>query len=113
MPAQRIGWQRLLEALQCEPIEPREVRRVLERVRTVGVGRERDVVAQFGPDRGNRRDVGVRLDLHLDAPVARRRVRGREGAQFLLVIGDADRDAAGHARARPAEVGRKRDLGRP
>ena len=112
MRADRVRCEWLLEALQRESIECGECCRVLECVRTVGIDRERDVVADLGAHRGNDRDIGTGFDLQLDPAVALGAVRRGERAELLLVVGEADRDAGLDRRTRAAQVRNERLPGR-
>ena len=99
--------ERLLDQQQVERIEPREQRRVVERVGGVGVDLQRDV-AERRAHALDGVEVPARLDLDLDALIAGRQLLLDLLHQLIERILDADRHARGDAIARAAEHLRQR-----
>ena len=99
--------ERLLDHHEIECVEPREVRRVRDGVRGVGVHHQRHR-SEPRPDHRDGVDVPAGFDLDLDPPVAGGELPLDERGEIVERILYADRHARRDARARAAEHPRQR-----
>ena len=95
--------ERLLDHHEVEAIERGEVRRIPERVGGIGVDHQRDR-AEPRAEPFDGLDVPARLDLDLDALIARLALDGHSVEQLVERVLDADRDAG---RDRPAPASKR------
>ncbi len=109
MVGEGIGGERLLEALQIEPIEAGQARCVGEGVTAVRVRGERKSVTDGVTRRVQHRGVATRLDLALHAPVPVVEVAAEQLAEVRVVVAEPDRDAGVDAGAHRAEMRGERD----